>query len=69
MAFYGMLGGFEYILGGIIIGMNITEKILAKASGNKVVKAGEIVIAKVDKAMMDDILGPRVEIAEKIEGT
>ena len=47
--------------------MNITEKILAKASGNKVVKAGEIVIAKVDKAMMDDILGPRVEIAEKLK--
>ena len=42
------------------MGMTISEKILARASGRSSVKAGEIVWAKVDKAMMDDILGPRV---------
>ena len=47
--------------------MTISEKILARASGRSSVKAGEIVWAKVDKAMMDDILGPRVEIAEKLK--
>lgn len=49
------------------MGMTLTEKILARASGNQSVKAGEIVVAKVDVAMMDDILGPRVEIAEKLK--
>ena len=49
------------------MGMTISEKILARASGQPSVKAGEIVWARVDKAMMDDILGPRVEIAEKLE--
>ena len=49
------------------MGMTISEKILARASGRSSVKAGEIVWAKVDKAMMDDILGPRVEIAEKLK--
>lgn len=49
------------------MGMTISEKILAKASGRDTVKAGDIVWAKVDRAMMDDILGPRVEIAEKME--
>jgi 3-isopropylmalate/(R)-2-methylmalate dehydratase large subunit len=49
------------------MGMTLTEKILAKASSNTSVKAGEIVWVKVDKAMMDDILGPRVEIAEKMK--
>ena len=49
------------------MGMTISEKILARASGRPEVRAGEIVWAKVDKAMMDDILGPRVEIAEKLE--
>lgn len=48
------------------MGMTITEKILARASGNDLVKPSEIVWAKVDMAMMDDILGPRVEIAERM---
>ena len=48
------------------MGMTISEKILARAAGREQVQAGEIVWAKVDKAMMDDILGPRVEIAEQL---
>ncbi|TQI66335.1 3-isopropylmalate dehydratase large subunit [Clostridium sp. KNHs216] len=47
--------------------MTISEKILAKASGNENVKAGDIVWAKVDRAMMDDVLGPRVQIAEHMK--
>jgi len=38
--------------------MNITEKILAKASEKKEVSPGEIVEAKVDVAMVNDITGP-----------
>jgi 3-isopropylmalate/(R)-2-methylmalate dehydratase large subunit len=38
--------------------MNITEKILAKASGKKEVSPGEIVDAKVDMAMVNDLTGP-----------
>lgn len=49
------------------MGMTISEKILAKAAGVEKASAGEILWAKVDKAMMDDILGPRVEIAEKLK--
>ncbi|WP_298069846.1 3-isopropylmalate dehydratase large subunit [uncultured Mailhella sp.] len=49
------------------MGMTITEKILARASGHEQVHAGEIVQARVDKVMMDDILGPRVQIAEHLE--
>lgn len=49
------------------MGKTISEKILARASGRESVSAGEIVWAKIDRAMMDDILGPRVEIAEKIK--
>lgn len=49
------------------MGMTISEKILARASGQDAVKAGDIVWARVDRAMMDDILGPRVEIADKME--
>jgi homoaconitate hydratase family protein/3-isopropylmalate dehydratase, large subunit len=47
--------------------MTISEKILARVSGNDIVKAGDIVWAKVDKAMMDDVLGPRVQIAEQMK--
>ncbi|MGI6766945.1 MAG: 3-isopropylmalate dehydratase large subunit [Lentihominibacter sp.] len=47
--------------------MTISEKILANTCGKEKVVPGEIIQAKVDKAMMDDILGPRVEIAEKLE--
>ncbi len=49
------------------MGMTISEKILAKAAGLDKTAAGDIVWAKVDRAMMDDILGPRVEIADKME--
>jgi 3-isopropylmalate/(R)-2-methylmalate dehydratase large subunit len=49
------------------MGMTISEKILAHAAGLNSTKAGDIVWAKVDTAMMDDILGPRVEIAEKMK--
>lgn len=40
--------------------LNIVEKILARASGEKEVSPGQIVDAKVDKAMMHDLTGPRV---------
>ena len=42
------------------MGKTLAEKILAKAAGLPEVTAGQIVTAKVDCAMMDDILGPRV---------
>ena len=42
------------------MGMTITEKILAKASERESVKAGEIITAKVDLAMIQDALGPIV---------
>jgi 3-isopropylmalate/(R)-2-methylmalate dehydratase large subunit len=47
--------------------MNITEKILAKASGKKVVRPKEIVDANVDMIMVHDLTGPlAVEAFEKI---
>jgi 3-isopropylmalate/(R)-2-methylmalate dehydratase large subunit len=47
--------------------MNITEKILAKASGKKVVHPGEIVDANVDMVMVHDLTGPlAVEAFKKI---
>ncbi|MDR1992952.1 MAG: 3-isopropylmalate dehydratase large subunit [Nitrososphaerota archaeon] len=47
--------------------MNITEKILAKASGKKAVYQGEIVDANVDMVMMHDLTGPlAVEAFKKI---
>jgi 3-isopropylmalate/(R)-2-methylmalate dehydratase large subunit len=47
--------------------MNITEKILAKASGKKPVQAGEIVEANVDMIMVHDLTGPlAVEAFKKI---
>lgn len=49
------------------MGKTLAEKILARASGNPDVKAGDIVWVDVDTAMMDDILGPRVQIAEKMK--
>ncbi len=49
------------------MGMTITEKILAAGAGLESVKAGDICTVKVTGAMMDDILGPRVEIAENLE--
>ncbi len=49
------------------MGKTMSEKILAHASGNTEVSAGDIVWANVDRAMMDDILGPRVEIARHMK--
>ena len=49
------------------MGKTTSEKILARASGQESVSAGDIIWANVDRAMMDDILGPRVQIAEKIK--
>jgi 3-isopropylmalate/(R)-2-methylmalate dehydratase large subunit len=47
--------------------MNITEKILAKASGKNKVHPGEIVDANVDMVMIHDLTGPlAVEAFEKI---
>ena len=47
--------------------MNITEKILAKASGKKTVHPGEIVDANVDVIMIHDLTGPlAVEAFKKI---
>jgi 3-isopropylmalate/(R)-2-methylmalate dehydratase large subunit len=50
-----------------MVGATMSEKILAKAAGVASAKAGDILWVDVDKAMMDDILGPRVEIAEGLK--
>jgi 3-isopropylmalate/(R)-2-methylmalate dehydratase large subunit len=36
----------------------MSEKILAKASGNNKVEAGDIIIANIDVAMTHDLTGP-----------
>src|SRR4030066_1202314 len=47
--------------------MNITEKILAKASATKVVHPGDIVDANVDMVMVHDLTGPlAVEASKRI---
>lgn len=46
------------------MGKTMSEKILARACGQTEVSAGDIVWANADRAMMDDILGPRIEISE-----
>ncbi len=48
------------------MGMTMAEKIIANASGKSTVKPGEFVWANVDTAMLDDLLGPRVVIADHI---
>lgn len=48
------------------MGKTMSEKILARAAGLAEASAGDILWVNVDRAMMDDILGPRVEIAEKM---
>ncbi|MCS7098262.1 MAG: 3-isopropylmalate dehydratase large subunit [Candidatus Methanomethyliaceae archaeon] len=40
------------------MGMTISEKILAKASGRKYVTPGEYVVGKIDLAMIHDLTGP-----------
>ncbi len=49
------------------MGMTIAEKLLARASGQVKVQPGDIVWVDVDVAMMDDVLGPRIEIADKMQ--
>ncbi len=49
--------------------MNITEKILAKASGKQAVHPGEIVDANVDMVMVHDLTGPLAVEAFKKIGT
>lgn len=49
------------------MGMTMAEKIIARAAGRPAVKPGDFVWADVDTAMMDDLLGPRVVIAEHIK--
>ena len=47
--------------------MTMAEKILARASGNKELQAGEIIMANIDVAMTHDLTGPlSVESFEKI---
>jgi len=47
--------------------MNISEKILAKASGKTVVQPGDIVDANVDTIMVHDLTGPlAIEAFKKI---
>lgn len=48
----------SYLLSSKVNNMNITEKILAKASGKKEVTPGEIVDADVDTVMVHDLTGP-----------
>ena len=38
--------------------MTMSEKILAKASGNDKVEAGDIIMADIDVAMVHDLTGP-----------
>src|SRR5574340_902318 len=40
--------------------LNITEKILARASGKKEVSPGDVVFVNVDKVMVHDVSGPGV---------
>src|SRR4030067_1486057 len=49
--------------------MNLTEKILAKASGKKAVHPGDIVDANVDMVMVHDLTGPLAVEAFKRIGT
>lgn len=49
------------------MGKTLAEKILAQKAGLNEVSSGDIINARVDCAMMDDILGPRVEIAEQMK--
>lgn len=48
------------------MGYTISEKIMARASGNEQVHADDIVWVDIDRAMMDDVLGPRLEIDDRL---
>jgi len=56
------------LYGGINMAMTLAEKILAKASGNTQVSPGDIVMAKVETAMVHDITGPLSVNTLKKEG-
>ena len=48
--------------------MNITEKILARASGRRSVSPGDVVVAGIDRAMVHDVSGPGViKVFERLE--
>ena len=48
--------------------MNITEKILAKASGKAKLAPDDVIFAKVDKAMVHDVSGPGViKVFDKLQ--
>ena len=47
--------------------MTMAEKIIARVARKETVKPGDFVWADVDTAMMDDLLGPRVVIADQIK--
>ena len=48
--------------------MNITEKILARASGRQQVAPDDVIFANVDKAMLHDVSGPGViKVFEKLQ--
>jgi len=49
------------------MGMTMAEKIIARAAKREQLIPGQFVWADVDTAMMDDLLGPRVVIAEQIK--
>ena len=48
------------------MGYTISEKIMARASGNEHVHADDILWVDIDRAMMDDVLGPRLEIDDRL---
>ena len=51
-----------------LVAVNITEKILAKASGKSRVSPDDIIFANVDKAMIHDVSGPGViKVFEKLQ--
>ncbi len=48
--------------------MNITEKILARASAKSKLEPGEIIFANIDKVMLHDVSGPGViKVFEKLK--
>ena len=49
------------------MGKTMSEKLLAHAANISESSAGDILWVNVDKAMLDDILGPRVEIADRMK--
>ena len=49
------------------MGKTMSEKILALGAGVPETQAGDILWVNIDKAMLDDILGPRVEIADRMK--